>query len=63
VLRQIDDLDDISALEVYVQQSALILAFLSRGYFSSVNCLRELHGAVAAAKPMLSVHEETLSHG
>jgi hypothetical protein len=51
------DLEDISQLEDEVQASASLLVFLSRGYFDSLNCLRELTTAVAAPKPLILVHE------
>ena len=43
---QVDDLEDIGALETYIRQSQLILCFLSRGYLRSANCLREVCAAL-----------------
>ena len=36
-----DDLKEIAKLEEYVDMSALLLMFLSKGYFASKHCLRE----------------------
>ena len=58
-----DDLQDIGQLEAYVTQSQCIMVFLSRGYFFSTNCLRELDRALELSKPLVLVHETDLSHG
>lgn len=39
VFLDVDDLADISELETYVDQTALMLFFMSRGYFASKNCV------------------------
>ena len=57
VFLDVDDLDDISRLEDYVAASQVILIFLSGGYVTSKNCLRELRAAVAQQKPLLVVRE------
>eukprot|EP00965_Chrysotila_dentata_P231780 6198559-Pleurochrysis_carterae.AAC.3 len=54
---QVDDLLDISALETYIAKSAVVLIFLSKGYFVSRNCLREVRSSVKAEKPLVLVHE------
>ena len=51
------------ALERYVDESAVILMFLSKGYFTSRNCLREVVSALDMRKPLTLVHETDLSHG
>ena len=48
-----DDLVHISQLESYVSQTQTVLLFLSEGYFSSRNCLREVNHAVAQEKPLV----------
>ena len=58
-----DDLEDISQLEVYVKASQTVLIFLSKGYFFSANCLRELDCARAHSKPLILVHEPDMGHG
>jgi len=62
VFLDVDDLTDISALEAYVKQSNVVLTFLSRHYFDSRNCLRELREA-AFTKPLLRVHESDEARG
>ena len=59
----VDDLQEIAKLEEYVEQSQCILIFLSRGYFFSTNCLREIDHALQLNKPLVLVHETDLSHG
>ena len=49
VFLDVDDLDDVTNLEKYVHESVVVLVFLSRGYFKSINCLREVK-----ARPDLS---------
>lgn len=57
VFLDIEDLESIDDLEQYIDASAAILIFLSRGYFLSKNCLRELRSAIDSAKPLVLVHE------
>ncbi len=63
VFLDVDDLKETSHLEQYVQQSAVVLLFLSRGYFLSFNCLREMRTALTADKPLVLVHETKQSKG
>ena len=58
-----DDLDDISKLEAYVESSAAVLVLLSAGYLQSRNCLRELRCAVERGKPLIVVRETELARG
>ena len=37
---RVDDLESIDALEEYVDATAVIMIFVSKGYFKSKNCLR-----------------------
>ena len=58
VFLDVDDLDDISRLEEYVEASAAFLVLLgSPRYLSSANCLRELRAAQSASLPLVRVHE------
>ena len=50
-----DDLDEISALERYIDETAVILVFLSKGYFRSPNCLREVVQSCKKQKPIVLV--------
>ena len=63
VFLDVDDLQEIGKLEEYIEQSQCILIFLSRNYFFSTNCLRELDHALKMNKPLVLVHENDLSHG
>ena len=47
----VDDLQDIGNLEGYVQATGVMLFFLSKHYFYSKNCLREIQAALAQEKP------------
>ena len=57
VFLDVDDLEDIGALETYVDQSAVIMIFVSKGYFKSGNCLREARCTVDKKKPIALVHD------
>lgn len=59
----LDVLQDIGRLEEYVGQSAVLLLFLSRGYFTSRNCLREIRAAEALRKPLVLLHEFSVARG
>ena len=48
---------DIGKLEEYIEQSQCILVFLSRNYFFSTNCLRELDHALARKRRLLDIGE------
>ena len=63
VFLDIEDLDDIGNLEEYVESSAVVCFFLSKGYFLSRNCLREVRAAVAMAKPLILVYESDPAKG
>ena len=51
VFRDVDDLKDVSKLEEYIEHSSVVLIFLSQGYFTSRNCLREVMAATRLRKP------------
>ena len=57
VFLDVDDLDDISKLEAYIEQTNTVIFFMSRGYFKSANCLREMRATMAQSKPVVLVHE------
>ena len=46
-----------------MNQSGLLCAFLSKGYFASRNCMREAGQAVRASKPIITVRETAVMHG
>ena len=55
VFLDVDDLEDISDLEGYVDRSVHILIFCSKGYFTSKNCMREIRSCTQKGKPMIAV--------
>lgn len=63
IFLDIEDLEDIGKLEEYVDDSTVVLIFLSRGYFLSKNCMREVRAAVALEKPIVLVHETNTLKG
>jgi hypothetical protein len=63
IFLDVDDLEDIGAIEKYVGESMIILVFLSRGYFNSRNCLREITAAMLHDKPLLLVLEPNEAKG
>jgi len=63
VFLDVDDLENIGDLEKYVDQSAVILIFLSKGYFKSKNCLREVVATIEQKKPYLFVQEADPAKG
>ena len=63
IFLDVDDLKDIHELETYVAQSSVVLFFLSSGYLSSRNCLREITAAAVGKKPAVLLLEEDAAHG
>ena len=63
VFLDVDDLDDIGDLEGYIKATGVILCFLSRRYFVSRNCLREVRATLDQGKPIVLVHEEQEDKG
>eukprot|EP00316_Scyphosphaera_apsteinii_P000325 CAMPEP_0119344642 /NCGR_PEP_ID=MMETSP1333-20130426/107073_1 /TAXON_ID=418940 /ORGANISM="Scyphosphaera apsteinii, Strain RCC1455" /LENGTH=1032 /DNA_ID=CAMNT_0007357083 /DNA_START=75 /DNA_END=3173 /DNA_ORIENTATION=+ len=63
IFLDVDDLDDISRLEEYVNSASVILVLLSRGYFISKNAMRELTAALDGNKPIILLHESDNEHG
>uniref|UniRef100_A0A7S0J4D0 TIR domain-containing protein n=1 Tax=Calcidiscus leptoporus TaxID=127549 RepID=A0A7S0J4D0_9EUKA len=63
IFLDVEDLVDISALEKYIETSAVVLIFISKGYFLSRNCSRELRATALAQKPTVLVHEADPAKG
>ena len=63
VFLDVDDLEDISDLEGYVDRSSAVLVFCSKGYFQSRNCMRELLRATVTNKPIIAMLEPEASKG
>ena len=59
----VDDLEEIGELDAYVRRTCCMLLFLSKGYFQSKNCLKEIRATVEKKKPWVLVHEADISHG
>ena len=59
----VDCLDDVGKLEESVEASTCLCIFLSKGYFASANCRRELGAGVALDKPFILVHEADEAKG
>ena len=62
----VDNLDDVGKLEASVNLSAAFIIFLSKGYFKSFNCRRELYTALqdgSQPKPIISVWEADENKG
>ena len=59
----VDNLDDVGKLEQSVRDSAVFIIFLSKGYFNSANCRRELYTALAASKPIVVIQEADEAKG
>lgn len=63
VFLDVDSLTHLGQLEATVRASAAVVLFLSEGFFSSGNCLREVRAALEAALPIAVVHETSALHG
>jgi len=59
----IDDLQEIGDLAKYVAASQCVLVFLSKGYFFSPNCLKEVEAALVNNKSLILVHEGDVEKG
>ena len=59
VFLDVEDLENLEDLEMYVAQSQAVLLFYSRGYFFSENCLREASAASRSCLPTARVPPHT----
>ena len=57
------DLQDIGDLEGYVRRTGVMLFFLSKNYFTSRNCLREVKASIKEQRPLVLVHEQQEDKG
>ena len=55
--------EDIGDLEGYVRATGVMLFFLSKKYFSSRNCLKEIMASLGQGKPLVLVHEQQEDKG
>ena len=63
VFLDVDDLEEIGQLENYVRQSQSMLLFLSKGYFFSANCKKEIAATLANGNPIMLLHETDPNRG
>merc|ERR1719424_311361 len=63
VFLDVDDLEDIGDLEGYVRATGVMLFFLSKKYFGSRNCLKEIKATLELKKPLVLVHEQQEDKG
>ena len=59
----VDDLQNIGDLEAYVDQSEVVIIFLTDGYFRSRNCQREIRYCIETSCPLVWVWETDRSKG
>ena len=63
IFLDVDDLEEIGDLELYIEQTGCILLFLSRGYFYSTNCMREATAVIEQKKPVVLLREADFRRG
>jgi hypothetical protein len=57
VFRDVDDLFDVADLEAHIDESATFLLIVSKGYFKSKNCMREVLHAVTNNRRIILLRE------
>jgi hypothetical protein len=62
-LSDVDDLEEIGNLPMYIQQTQCVLFFLSKGYFFSQNCQKEIEATLDRKKPIILLHESDPNRG
>ena len=63
VFLDVDDLEEIGQLDTYVKQSQSMLFFLSKGYFFSANCKKEIAATLANGNPIMLLRETDPARG
>lgn len=63
VFLDVDDLEDVSLLEDYIQQTDVVVVLVTEGYISSWNCRRELCAMFKQTKPIVCVLESDPDKG
>jgi hypothetical protein len=61
--QDVENLTSIADLEALIGDSEVVLIFLSAGYFSRWNCLREAREALVAQKDLILMREVAVMHG
>jgi hypothetical protein len=59
----VDDLEENVSLDKYVKRSLSILIFLSKGYFSSGSCKKEVTATLTNGNPIILLHEADPARG
>ena len=60
---QVEDLEDISDLQGYIERTQNVLVYCSQGYFESKNCMIELRSTVRMKKPIIALMDPEKSKG
>ena len=63
VFLDVDDLEDLVFLERDIKATAVVLLFLTKSYFKSINCLREIRACEEEDKPLILVRETAPNKG
>jgi hypothetical protein len=63
VAQDVENLTSIADLEALIGNSEVVLIFLSAGYFSRWNCLREARETLVAKKDLILMREVAVMHG
>ena len=63
IFLDVDDLRNIGALEEYIESSAVVMIFVSKGYFTSKNCMREVRATIEKQKPISLMHDPVRGGG
>jgi len=63
VFLDVDDLEDISNLQGYIERTQVVMIFCSQGYFKSKNCMIEIRSSVHMKKPIQPLMDFDQSRG
>jgi hypothetical protein len=63
IFLDVENLTSVADLEALIDHSEVILLFLSAGYFSRWNCLREVRQTLMAKKETILLREVAQMHG
>jgi len=62
VFLDLDDLEDINALEAYIDASAVCVCLVSPDYFASKNCRRDVSAMLSTSKPIVLLDAHSKPH-
>jgi hypothetical protein len=63
VFLDVDDLEEIGNLSMYIRQTHCVLFYLSKGYFFSLNCRKEIDASIVNRNPIILLHESDRNRG